>query len=405
MIYFSNFAASAPAPADIAFAVQDVATGTATGSTSYTSATITGLTPAATLLIGSVHAIANDPNETAEATFSWGTFDGSSQMQIGARSRDNQASTSVARRASAARAFEVVDGVGTQIKVATGSHVSGGFSLNYSTNDATDRRAMAVSFAGANITAKTAAIALGTGTTAIDVNTVGFQPDAVIFYGHCDSTNTAFMSYTFGFATADGTQRGVIAVENNAAAAGAPIQAIRTDSVGGQVASAALTYKLTVSDFDASGFSITPNASAGSDNINYLALKFTGGACKIVDFTTPTATGSSTIIGAGFTPRFALVVLTNLEATDTHVATSDLQSGLGIAFVGDEQWATSWRIDSGADPTDTASQCSNAAIMGASATDCDAILASFTAWTSDGMTVNYSAVQGTGKKGFVLFIQ
>jgi hypothetical protein len=45
------------------------------------------------------------------------------------------------------------------------------------------------------------------------------------------------------------------------------------------------------------------------------------------------------------------------------------------------------------------------AIMGASATDCDAIKGTFTAWTSDGVTLNLSATQGTAKKGFILFVE
>jgi hypothetical protein len=32
-------------------------------------------------------------------------------------------------------------------------------------------------------------------------------------------------------------------------------------------------------------------------------------------------------------------------------------------------------------------------------------MATFAAWTSDGVTLNYSAVQGTGKKGFILFVE
>jgi hypothetical protein len=32
-------------------------------------------------------------------------------------------------------------------------------------------------------------------------------------------------------------------------------------------------------------------------------------------------------------------------------------------------------------------------------------LATWTSFDSDGMTVNYSAVQGAGKKGFILFVE
>jgi hypothetical protein len=44
------------------------------------------------------------------------------------------------------------------------------------------------------------------------------------------------------------------------------------------------------------------------------------------------------------------------------------------------------------------------ALLGASGTTTAAISATLVSFDSDGMTLNYSAVQGTGKKGFVLFI-
>ena len=409
MVNSHRFGSGTPPPSDISFAVQDIATGTATGSTSYTSATITGLTPAATLLMGSIHAIANDPGETPTASMTWGIIQDTLDYNLTNKSADNVASTDNVRDSSSVSfPYYLFDAGGSGVEIATGANISGGLSLNYSTNDATDRRAMSVSFAGSNVSAKAGIIPLGTGTTAITVSGVGFQPDAIILLGNNDDmdTGTAIFQCTFGVATADGTQRSVSWRELHAATSGAPSQNISTTAGAGQNSGGGTASEIVIGGFGADGFTATPSASQGSDDLLYLALKFTGGACKIVDLTTPTSTGSSTISGAGFTPRFALVVITNLEAVDSVAGTtSDLQSGLGISFVGDEQWATSWRIDSGADPTDTASQCSNAAIMGPSATDCDAILASFTAWTSDGMTVNYSAVQGTAKKGFVLFIE
>ena len=407
MVNSHRFAASS----DVVLAVQDFDTGTTTGAQSFTSTTITGVTPKAVLVIVGLHESANDPNETVGGSWSLGMVDAAGDNALRGQSRDNIANTAVSCELSGS-AVELRNNGGTAIKIAAGSMVSGGVSLNFSTNSAPSLRSYFVAFAGADAQAHQNVVGLGTGTSAIDVTAPGFEPSAVIAMtsGFAVNSNNTPLRMSFGIATSDGTQRCVMWVEDNVVlAGGTPFQTLRTDCIAGanNATTGALAYKVTAGSFDASGFSVTPSASTTNADLAYLAMDFATRQCKIVDFTTPTSTGSSTITGAGFTPTFALAVLTNLETLDDHPgATSDLQSGFSICAIGDdEQWSASFRLDSGADPTDTASQVSNVAIMGASATDCDAIKATFTAWTNDGVTVNYSAVQGTGKKGFVLFVQ
>lgn len=410
MIYFSDFGSGA---VTVSIAVMDLASGTTTGAhdVNYTSSLISGVTPAATLIVGSIHQVANDPGETATACISVGAVQGSTDVAAFAASSDAQTDTDTIRGMLNDRALQLNDGQGSVPASAAGTNISGGVQLNYTANTAVNKRFMAACFAGADVMAKAGTVGLGTGTSAIDVNTVGFQPDAVILFSSNDvvSANDLIFQFTFGACVYDGgayTQRSVGMVETENATDGAPFQALQTDCAACTKLTSASITKMVVSDFDANGFSITPNSSQGSDDVHYLALKFTGRAVKIVDFTTPTSTGSQAITGAGFTPQFALAVLTNLEAVNGALATSsDLQSGFAISFIGDEQWSTSIRLDSGAPTTDTGSQCSNNAIMGASATDCDAIKASLTSFDSDGMTLNYSAVQANGKKGFILFVE
>lgn len=407
MIYFSDFAAAGGVARKIV--TLPIASGTSAPATvSYTSAALSGLTPAGALVIGTIHEVANDPGETAHASLSFGSIVGSGANHITAQSRDATASTTVNRNSSTTTPMRL-DTSGTLLNTTAGATVSGGISLTWTTT-ATNRRSMAMAFAGAGTQAKNGVVALGTGTSAINVIGVGFQPDIVFLYGNNDdfaAGQTGLYQYTFGVATSDGTQRCVVGVELNSQAAGAPFQALLTDCAGGaNIASGTTAHKLVVGGFNSDGFTVTPSTSQGSDDIAYLALKFTGQQVKIVSFTTPTSTGSQAITGAGFTPQAAIVVLTNLETIDSVAgATSDLQSGFAVSFIADEHYAMAARIDSGADPTDTAITCRNVALLGASATSTSAITASLTSFDSDGMTLNYSAVQGTGKKGFILFIE
>jgi hypothetical protein len=365
-----------------------------------TSTTLTGVTPAAAFLVGSHHRAANDPGETAHAQIMFSSI-ANTQYVAWTQSEDNLASTDCNNN-SAQQAIALQNdagGVTNPISNAE-SLISGGFEVGFATSNVA-RRVMGASFAGTGVQANNGIIALGTGTSAISVN-VGFQPQAVIVYGVSGAlaSSVASCRYSFGIALASGTQRSVAAVELDNQAAGSPQQTLYTTNVGGQLG----TYTLTAGGFSGTGFQVTPSASAGSDDIFYLALAGYSNVA-LVDFTTPTSTGSAAITGAGFTPQYALIVLTNLEVVNTIAASSDLQSGFSIGMVNpDDEWSTSIRIDSGADPTDTASNCKNVAILGASATNTAAISATLVSFDSDGMTLNWTAVQATGKKGFVLFI-
>lgn len=396
------------ASGDVTIAVQDFTTGTSTDTQNYTSATISGLTPAGVLILAPNHDPTNDPGETAIMSLGVGMVVGTEDVSCGAWSRENNATTSNAKfGATGNKAYEVKDNSGSGTKDAQGQTISGGVQLTYNANTSPSLRGVFAAFAGSDVSAAAKA-------NDMDGSVVGFEPDVVIMANpHMDLISlTLGLSYSFGIAVNDGsqTQRCVMWAEANGLADSKPFQQLRNDCIGGVLdeTTGAPTYKLVVDAFDADGFDVTPSAGTGTDEICFLALKFTGRQFKLVDFNTPTSTGPFTITGAGFTPRFALIVGTNLEAVNNDPAstTSDLQSGLSICLVGsDEQWAASWRINAGEATTDTASQLTAAALMGASATDCDAILGTFTAWTSDGMTVEVTATQGAAKKFFALFVE
>jgi hypothetical protein len=398
---------------DVLIAVQDFTDPTATGNQDYTTTALNGKTPVGAMVMSTWHRSASDPSETINARFALGAMDGTTQTSAWLNSRDNRANTSSSTYQRSDQVHLQVDaGATNTVQRATGSFITDGIRLNY-TNIVTNVGAVRgsfVAFAGADVTVDHGNISLGTGTSAINVTT-GFQPDVVIFYGTGISNQNSIpsdMRYMLGIALADGTQKCVIWAEPTGAADGRPYQTLYTNRCGGRLtpATGALTWHLTAGGFNASGFQVTPSASASSSRLHYLALKLNGRRLSLFEFDTPTSTGSQSYTTPGFTPQFAMAVTTNLEVVDTVVgSTSDNQGGFGVAFIGNEQWAASARIDSGAPTTDTGCRLQNYALLGASATSTIAIAATLTGFTSAGLELNYSAVQAAAKKGFMLCIE
>jgi hypothetical protein len=395
--------------------VQGFSSGTSTGVQTITNSNITGVTPKGAITLIDFHDLATPGDESAQAAFSLGAMDATLDQCIRGNSTDNLASTSggVANEDDYAIHLSA-SGID---KEAAGALVSGGVEYNFASNGSFSAPVAYMAFAGSGTSCVCSSVSLGTGTSAIDVTTPGFEPDAVMFFtaaGAADAASTGGLRYSFGFATPDGTQICLAFAERGGLGSSNPKQVIITDAAAmiftqPLASTAAVEYAVTTSDFDVSGFSVTPSASATSDILPYIAIQ-TGRGCKIVEFTTPTSTGSATITGAGFTPQAAIVVTSSLEATNivSDVGTrspSALQAGVGIALVADNAKAFSWRVKAAADPTVTKSFSGDFAVLGADDNSAEAITATFTAWTSDGMQVNYTAVTGTAKRGFILFME
>ncbi|MGX7926454.1 hypothetical protein ACWPMX_07760 [Tsuneonella sp. HG094] len=392
-------------------AVQDFQTGTTTGNVDYTTATLSGLTPKAALIFATRNSVANEPGGTVGAQIGItriGSILGSFARTF---SEDGQTTTDVTRIYDTGGGTVLSYNSAGSAAASSGSAtlISGGIRVNYSTAT-TNFRDFYIAFGGSDLTTGAGAANLGTGTSALS-QSQSFKPDAVILFGICATTeflNESFFTFSLGVALSDGTQMCSLIAEADNVADGSPLQALLTNRCGGQIGSAdgSLSYSITAGNFTTSGFDLTPSASAGSDRLLYTALNFGGRRTKLQTFITPTSTGSHAVTGVGFTPQFALVVLTSLEATDPTfpISTSNLMTGHSICAIGDEQWCSAIYIESGAATTNTGSQVKNTAILLRSPSGA-AVEATLTSFDSDGMTLNYSAVQANGKKGFVLFVE
>lgn len=401
---------------DVTIAVQDFETGGDGAKTlSVTTSALGGATPKAVMVLSTGQLIVNDPSETNNALISLGVRTSAEQRYVLALSENaSPASNSANQSGDGYILRNITSSSGTSVVRGTSSSlVADGIEIGLITNSS-DRRGAIVAFAGDDSSADAGTISLGTGTSAI-TTTVGFEADVVLLFGVnvvADSGNRSGFAITIGIAVNDGsaTQRCISMCEaDNDAAGGNPKQAILTGVASQQInpADGSDAYRVVVDNFTSTSFDVTPNASAGNDGLIYLALNFGGRQFALKDFTTPTSTGNQSITGVGFHPQIALLFLTSLEGVDPSfpLATSDLMSALTISAIGDEQWSGTIRMDSGADPTEAASNMQNKAIQGSNATSTAAILATLVSFDSDGMTLNYTAVEGTAKKGFALFIE
>lgn len=194
---------------------------------------------------------------------------------------------------------------------------------------------------------------LGVGTSAVDINTVGFEPDLVLITSNCNTSTAvatnAMLSFGVGINDGFDTQRVALfgAVDSNGASVVNTY--LGNDSVVGQVWNDSLGWDGVIGSYDASGFSITPNASAGSDIISYLAIKWSvATSLSLFDLTIPTS-GSYAETTPAFEPLFGLIVTE--EGPTVRNTLTDGSGTLGISvFDGTSIYTTSHTDDDAQNP-------------------------------------------------------
>lgn len=381
-------------------------TRTSTGTQDVTHASLGGLTPKAAFFIPNNNATGGGASNGLRIGVA--ASDGSSDFEFSTHTQNGQATTTVSRRGRAAQSgisFRQIFELGGTLYDGTYSFITDGIRLNYSTTSGTARRWTAILFAGDSLQAKVGTVALGSSATTIDVNDVGFQPDVVLFFGHndvFDDTTRSNYAFMVGVASADGSQRSLCHAEANGQTDGAPFENLSTSAALHQFSSVGLSYSGVVGSFDSQGFSVAVDASAGGDEVGYIALK--GVSAKILDLTTPTSTGSLVLTGAGFQPTAGIAIAGSVEAANAVPgATSSQQNGFGVGlFTATDQWSTATRSNSGSATTSTSIYVQNKAVATTHNTTTGNVTATLTSFDADGMTFNFDAVAANAKKGFVV---
>lgn len=383
----------------VTIAVVRAACNTVTGTQDITTTDLGGLTPKAALLI--VTRATADGAATDHAVFSFGATDGTRSWSRSAYSESGLTTTEAAGVTSATVPVTIIDIDGTVDGAASFSAwITNGIRINW-TNAPTNAYLMTVVlFAGTDLTVRVDAKSLGnTLDLETDFTEPGFTPDVVL---------AAIISAThyrsaLGFAAWDGavvTQRCANLFDRTAVTTTVATSHVRNDagcmSVG---TSGLLTFWCEFANFDANGFSvITRNSGGGSVNLPYLALKFGGVySAKAYTYSTPTATGSHDDVGAGFQPVAVMYLQSFAEAVATTYADANAGAGGISVITPTAQYAHALNMQDNVTTSNTQSLSDDKAINLPTHSGASGIEATYTEMLSNGVRLNYSAVQGAAK--------
>jgi len=265
-------------------------------------------------------------------------------------------------------------------------------------------------FGGSDCQAHLNNIDLGTGTSALDQTAPGFEPD-IVFAAHCarsatglSSSSAGFGLFTFGIGLNDGsnTQR---CIGRRDGSGTLTVNRSNFCMLDNRIAvflnggtSPTLGAQVTIGDYDASGYSVTPSASHSSIIMSALAIKAPGVDFHLDDFLTKTSTGVQSYTGVGFTPDILVLAgggsttINTPSGPDANNATSYMS-----VYTAAEPGMYSLASQNGVDPSNSINYSnSDGSLLTLGDPTVDGILAAeFDAFTSDGFDLDFTTAPGT----------
>lgn len=245
---------------------------------------------------------------------------------------------------------------------------------------------------------------LGTGTSAVDITAPAFKPDLVFLSTVGNTTATSGLAHwIFSLGAVHNNSSNVV---TQAAVYGYSEDAVSTTDTGnyvthsyccGQFFNGSISWQASASDFDANGFSLTPTASAGSDEVSYLAIKLADPDDAWIDIIDmATSTGNDAHTGVGFQPDVVGLVFAGTTTLDSVATNNIFCFGAGD---GTTQQCLAAHDQTSVTTTNTNSEADTAKILlslfGGGTTNAEATLQSL---DSDGFTLNYSDSSIDAKK-------
>ena len=242
------------------------------------------------------------------------------------------------------------------------------------------------------------------GASAVDVTSVGFNPDLVLLTcngANADAGSNTYGSYGIVHNGSSVTQKGIKFF--TASGAGTSAVTLRHMSAGCGGRSNDSIHELSLGTFDASGFTATPSATAFSIPYDYLALKFSNSPdIKLFEMDSPTAAESVATTGVGFQPDFGMIWTSAAQVVDSDRSSSE--DGIGITvFDGTNIYSHSVSSDDAVTTTVCKSVTATKLDMLEGGSSHHAT-ATFTSFDADGWTFNYSVAPGTASKWIGLAI-
>ena len=356
--------------------------------------------PTAAILFLSDANTTNNPQQ--HAAISVGFWTASAQRSVGGYSADSSADGRCSRQQKTGVVFSrpstsVSGGTTTAVRFfeATAAVAPGGngIRLTVSYSDSGISRYVTAILIKGTLNASVVDVNLGTGTSAIDVSSLGFRPDLLFAIGAGGGSNSLLSHAitSIGFAHNDGTTttQGFVGVWSKDNVATTDTGAyVGASHIGGQVFNGTASWLASVSDFDANGFSITPSANAGSDVLYILALELADANDAYVGVVdSKTTTGTQAYTGTGFTPQVVGLLQTRCTATGTVARTNSLAIG---ATDGTRSRVVSARDQDAVTTSSSDSESADSVILIRNGDGTDDAAAAYSSFDSDGWTLNYS---------------
>ena len=259
------------------------------------------------------------------------------------------------------------------------------------------------------LSAKASNFALNTSTGNQAVTGVGFQPEAVLFFGSMNTADGVVVDFNLviGAATSS-TARGHVSInEEDAQGTSDSSRTIFTNSCLRMLSPGSASTYLVIADFvsmDSDGFTINISTAPGSAyRIGYLALAGSDLTNVTVgSFNAPASTGNNATTGVGFQPD-ALLLFANGEALET--ATNSIAFGFGFAVSTSERAWTSLATPRSKVTSETFRQQGTdgcIAYMDHNGGSLD-VHADFVSFDADGFTLNFDITTSGGGIIYVAF--
>lgn len=390
------------------FATGRTAIGTSTGNKDLTSSAFGGGTPDAHIVLMS-SAIA-DATEADDLVLSIGFSDGTRTFNMNTNDESGQSTTDGQVSGSNTDLLRFMfPGTANEDGAATfDSSITNGVRVDIDNAFGASYLTQHMHFGGSDWSGYVNTFTGGQKDVDIDVTTVGFEPDFVVFaYVDRDAGVTGNdCKLSLGIAWNNGgtfVQRSIATYVDTGQSPSETEGEYRTDYIGGKAGASSPKFEL--SDPDSSGFTITPRV-LGSEDGMYFAGKVANHSLWMGDITTPDGTDPGddySVTGVGHAPLMFLALLSQ------HTAANTLETG-GKAFPvafhandGTNEFTTHWRSENDANPTVCKCRSDDSVVL---TNDTGTVIYSgtHTSMDSNGWSWNFPTASATAHKWFALSI-
>ncbi len=372
-------------------------------------ATISGFGDVQAVLAFNSNATANDTLEN-NGIIGIGYLDRQvtpNEVSVTILSEDAQTASDTKRRHTTNSFITSLDIAGAfEYNCSFNSYITDGVRINLDVLPSSATLVTLVFFGGIDTTDSFAStINLGTGTSAIDVTAPGFEPSLVFMSTIGHGTPTAVQNnaiFSTGVCINDGadTQAFSALFDQDGQGTANVGTYVSDGQTAAQVFNDSVNWLATIGSFDASGFSIIPSASASSDLVFYLAIRFSNNPDISLDLLDgPTTTGDFSVTAPGFEPSFGLIFTSDTTAVNIN------QSGEGIGLYAFDA-TNDFHVVYGSD--DAVGTSNSGSLNSDSFHDLDGTtnlhVGTFSSFDANGFTLNFTIVPSTARKWPILTI-